>query len=136
MKLYHFTCAHGRDGIGKRGTIKPLARLVSPRVARPIDNWVWMTADPDASRDDLGLTGATLPCDRMEFLYSIGKPRNAVPWIGSPVRAAMSPVMVGMLESHGRPECWWVSRSPQKARLVRLRASDEYNAIDNTQETT
>jgi len=119
MKLYHFTCDHGRAGIGKRGTIKPVA-LLSPNARRSIDNWVWMTSDPNADRDALGLTSVTLPCDRMEFMYEVRRPLDAVPWLESKARADMSPVEVGMLESHGRPECWYVSRRCQKARLVRV----------------
>lgn len=103
--LWHFTCDHGVHGIGRRGVIRRGAYGV-----------VWLTDDPKASRDDLGLTSTMLPCDRMEFRYSV-RDHDAVRWLDSDVRAALPEKMRLDLEVGRRPSCWWVSREPVMGTL-------------------
>ena len=107
MRLYHWTCSHGFAGIGKRGLIRPHAIGV-----------VWLTDDPTATRQDLGLTSQIRPCDRMTFLYAV-ETIAAVPWLESDARARAPADRVADLESFGKPSAWWVASKPVRGVLLR-----------------
>lgn len=118
MRLWHYTCLHGRNGIGRRGIIRPMAIFPVPGVS-------WLTSDPDVDADALGLARIfTHSCDRRRFLYEVWAPR-AVRWLDSAERAALPAEELRILELvcdgvPRRPELWWVSREPVRGRLIRL----------------
>ena len=102
-RLYHFTCDHGRKGIGRRGLIRPLTKW----------KLVWLTSDPNPARDDVGLTSETglITCDRMSYRYIVDS-HSAMPWsvfreglIRDPAWAQI----VEDMEYYGKPATWWVS---------------------------
>lgn len=115
MRLWHWTCDHGRHGIGIDGQIDP----------GPAYCLVWLTSDKKATREDLGLTSTILDCDRMSFLYEVDT-ENAEPWIGSDARDRMDAGLVADLECGRRAECWWISLEAVRGRLVtpRIRRGD------------
>ena len=104
MKLYHFTCDHGREGIGARGELTPQGDhpFLGCRV-------IWLTSDPWPDRDAAGLTSDLVRCDRMEFRYVVSDLDRCRPWIGSPEREGTDPDVVADLERYGRPETWWLT---------------------------
>jgi hypothetical protein len=89
-----------------------------------------MTSDPDVEAEALGLTSLTLACNRMEYVYRIGRAAPAVPWLGSVHRERAAerartgghgwalPVFEGPYQ---RPDLWWVSDVPVMGTLVRVR---------------
>jgi hypothetical protein len=101
--LWHYTCQHGRDRIGKRGELRPNAHPWLPLLGRVI----WLTDDPTPTRDAVGLTSTTLTCDRMQYRYRVTE-TDAVPW--AQYRPAMPSDIVDDLERYGEPDTWHVAR--------------------------
>jgi hypothetical protein len=72
----------------------------------------WFTDLPEPMREALGLTSATLPCDRTEWRVTVSDPSMLIPWSrfardrGVPRRQRED------LERYGRPAHWWVSEEP------------------------
>lgn len=110
--LWHFTCEHGYAGIGERGTIGCNPHLLLPRLGQ----LVWMTDDPNPDRDDVGLTSATLSCDRMAYRYRVLSASRCIPW--NAVRHLAPAHILHDLESFGAPDTWWISRAPVRAVLA------------------
>lgn len=110
--LWHFTCDHGHDGLGKAGTLRPNRHPLAPDLG-PV---VWLTDDPDPERDAVGLTSSVfLTCDRLQFRYRVLGASRCMPW--SAVRRLVSSSVLHDLESFGKPETWWISRKPLRAVL-------------------
>ena len=109
MTLYHFTCDHGRQAIGKAGLIRPNRRAMVP-VA-------WFTDLPDPDAVELGLTSIILSCDRLAHRYRVTDASNVVPWsefgnVHPGIRAALE-------SSPGaQPDHWFVASKPVPARLA------------------
>lgn len=110
-RLWHFTCEHGYQGIGRRGLLRPNKHVLIPDLA-PV---VWLTADAAPSRDDVGLTSSYLTCDRMAYRYRVTAP-DAVRYEDITDRIPAD-VRVD-LESYGQPESWWLSFDPVPAVLA------------------
>ncbi len=109
MSLFHFTCDHGRRGIGRRGLVRP----------NPHTGIAWFTSNPSPSRDDVGLTSESLlTCDRLSFRYVVEQ-HDAEPWFGSSARESAEPDLVADLEAFGDPATWFVSTTSSLARLDR-----------------
>lgn len=100
--LWHFTCEHGRRGVGNRGKLKPNRHPLMPELG-PI---VWLTADPSPERDAIGLTSDHLSCDRMAYRYRVVA-SDAHPW--SAYRHLVVPAVAADLESFADPSSWWVA---------------------------
>ncbi|MGH9252718.1 MAG: hypothetical protein ACRD0W_24855 [Acidimicrobiales bacterium] len=107
--LWHFTCGeHGYPGIGRRGVLEPRLHKLFPQLG-PI---VWLTDDPGADREALGLTQTFIRCDRMAYRYRV-TPSYAVRW--SDVRAALvtlrvvAPRVLADLEAGREPASWWLT---------------------------
>lgn len=104
MKLYHYCCSHSAEGIRADGTLKP-----NPHPWLPVP-LVWLTDLDQPARDALGLTSATLPCDRTEYRVTVDV--AAERWtslarrIGKETREAFESTP-GVLPMH-----WWVSHAP------------------------
>ena len=65
MRLYHYTCDHGRAGIERDGFVKP-----------GLDGLVWLTDLLDVkrrskTRQALGLTSNILNCDRFVHVFEV-----------------------------------------------------------------
>ena len=107
MKLYHYTCDHGAEGITRSGFIVPARQVWLGGV--PL---VWMTDTP-ASRQALGLSSTMLKCDRMAHRFMVLEPVDAVTW--QSVRDNYPRPRVQTLEAAAgsRPARWWVSTAPQ-----------------------
>lgn len=115
--LWHYTCVHGRIALGVGGTLLPVA-LQRPDVAERVNPaaqellaMVWAT---DLSYPDpfaLGLTRATIVCDRTRFRYRV--PASAFTRYGR-VRHRMRPDLRNALESAymAEPVHWWVAFTP------------------------
>ena len=107
MKLYHFTCDHALRKIGTDGGI------LVPHVDFVVGvGVVWMTHDPHASREALGLSSHTLACDRMFARFEIPDPEDAVPW--SAIRSNYRHARILEGTKGTRPDLWWLSRLPQR----------------------
>lgn len=123
--MWHYTCAHGRAALGEGGTLlPPLWQVESvpggfPVAAYALLGLIWATPTDAPDRLALGLTSATIDCDRMRFRYSV--PAEAfTPW--GRMRHRMPTEVVDALElSPGaEPASWWVADRPvEGARLDR-----------------
>lgn len=106
--LFHYCCAHSREGILHDGLLLPNPQPFLPG-APPL---VWLT-DLDAPiRDGLGLTSDHIKCDRTEYRFSVIQTGTAVWW---PTYARMTRVPRAtrdVLESFGMPAHWYVSSAP------------------------
>jgi hypothetical protein len=120
--LYHYTCQHGRLGIGDRGEVKPL-RMHSPRAAKQLTQHpyaamlalvIWFTDLDEPARGLLGLTSHSLRCDRTQYRYRVTDPSDVERWLGSPIRRAFTQRARNSLELLGAamPAHWWVSVEP------------------------
>ena len=105
-RLYHFTCDHGHDGLGTNGTLQPQPHPLLPQLSA----LTWMTTDPNPTRDDCGLTSTMLDCDRMEYRYRVTDRRHCIPW--ARLRQLATSDVLAILESYGKPDTWWVARTP------------------------
>jgi hypothetical protein len=111
VKLYHYTCDHGAERIGPRGTLKPQP-LVGSGTAGVA---VWMTDLDVPFRDALGLTSHILDCDRTAHQYVVHEPRAVMHW--TEARKILPRQYVRALESApgAMPMHWYVSGVPQAA---------------------
>ena len=116
MTFYHYTCAHSAPLILRSGVVMPLGRLGKLAGQMPADrHWMldiaWFTDLDEPLREALGLTSATLQCDRTEWRVTVSDASTLVPW----PRFARGRVPAGQrrdLERYGRPAHWWISEEP------------------------
>jgi hypothetical protein len=106
--FYHYTCAdHGAPGIEADGFLRPNAHPML-RALGPV---VWLTdldhlTDPKA----VGLTSATLSCDRTAIRYVVFA-ADVVGLTWWPfARSVCDRAVVADLESMGYPSRWWITR--------------------------
>lgn len=109
--LWHYTCAHGREGLGESGD------LLSVHDQRPnadVPEWgflVWATDLDWPLRDALGLTSHTLRCDRARHRYRVDNPSSMMPW--GRVRSSMPHTAMALEMAPGAmPAHWFVSPFP------------------------
>lgn len=121
--LWHYTCAHTRERLGERGTLFPPLWQISnvpgglPVAAYALLGVVWATDADDPPHAALGLTSATLSCDRMAHRYSV--PREAFTRWGR-FRSRFPAELVEPLETAlgAEPALWWIAEGPvEGARL-------------------
>ena len=113
-RLFHFTCDHGREAIGRRGRLEP--QIEHPLLGCSV---VWLTTEPNPDREATGLTSRITSCDRMAYRYVVSDVAACRPWIGSPEREAVLKAgghTLMDLECFGDPEYWWITDGVQ-ARL-------------------
>lgn len=108
MTLWHRTCRDAAKVIERTGVLRP---NMHPLIGYAL---VWMADRPTRSRASLGLTSWTLSCDRMERLFEVREPVDAVRWLDC---AKAHDVPPGILGS-GDPRCWWVSEVPQTVYAI------------------
>lgn len=116
MTLFHYTCSHGRRGIGMRGFLKPMPQPVLNGV-----ELVWLTDQTEPNRCGLGLTSITLNCDRLEFRYVVQSNDTVRPWLSwMAEQPYLSASDVRALHGEDRqPEHWWISTKLLWAELDR-----------------
>lgn len=115
--LWHYTCAHGDLAIGPRGILlPPLWQIAEVPLGLPIAAYallglVWATDMDPPERAALGLTSATLSCDRMTYRYAV--PGGAFTRWGA-MRHRLPTELVDALElaSGAQPARWWVTDRP------------------------
>jgi hypothetical protein len=115
--LYHYTCEHGRESIGRRGFVLPMADH-APRAAallheryRGMATLAWFT-DLDAPvADALGLTGRTIQCDRTAYRYRVTDTAGIIAWLRTPARGTFWGRQLER-EPGSLPRHWYVTRTP------------------------
>lgn len=114
MRLFHYTCGHGFNGIVRLGVIRPNRPLWGD-----FPPLVWLTDMREPDRDALGLTSRSLPCDRLEFRFIV-KVADPIPWTPFADAADFHDEWRDALESFGSPNRWWVSLEPIPASAWRV----------------
>lgn len=118
-RLLHYTCRHGRTGIGERGWVIPVALrntgLDLTGLPEMLTCYGWFTDLTTPNRDALGLTRTTIRCDRTRYRYRVtclDDEHGLLPW--TEARRDWPRHLVLALEiSYGaRPRHWWVSPQP------------------------
>lgn len=117
--LYHYTCWHGRRGIGNSGLLIPPRRLADPASYHDWQPWqfpmldlIWLTDLPEPARYPLGLTSKTVACDRTRHRYRVAADLAEIRrWVD--VRREYPLEMREGLENApgAMPMHWWVSRA-------------------------
>lgn len=104
VRLYHFTCEHGHDGIVADGSVKP-----------GVDGFVWMTDLPKPSRKAVCLSSTILRCDRMTYRFELDPTAEGIlSWLE--YKQSLPPEIRRMWEDRlervpqCRPSNWYVSR--------------------------
>jgi hypothetical protein len=128
--LYHYTCGHGRDAIGDTGLVVPI-RISTPHAAATMDAgdhaWMadvaWFTDLPVVDRDALGLTSATIDCDRGEYRFRVLDAslctKYTEAWRSIPRRDHLA-----LSRAIGaRPAHWFIARQPVPVCLDVLQSS-------------
>lgn len=105
-RLWHFTCDHGRKGIGARGELQPYQHPMIPH----LPPMVWLTSAAQPARTAVRLTSTTLSCDRLAHRYEATDVSTAERW--TVVRRRVPAQILATLERYGRPSIWYVSFSP------------------------
>lgn len=111
--LFHYTCRHGRRGIGTRGLVLT-PRTHNPVAASAMSEYAWLATlawfttaeEPDPIH--LGLTMSTIHCDRTRFRYRVTDTSDLRRWLdvcGDYPVAEVTRLNGG---DH-RPDLWWVS---------------------------
>jgi hypothetical protein len=119
VRLFHFTCDHGRRGIGS-GTCLLLPQL-HPWLGKKL---VWLTTQAYPDRHATGLTSRYITCDRMRWRYVVTDSAACRAWLSSLERAMLDPARVRDFEvqddgTPAAPEQWWISDRPVHAQLDR-----------------
>lgn len=109
VRLYHYTCDHGRQGIGDTGVLVSAATqagrddLLFPALV------VWLTDMATPDRNALGLTSNILSCDRTRYRYRVTDATTAIPWTQY-ARLVPRWVREELEGAPGtRPVHWWIS---------------------------
>lgn len=111
MRLYHYTCGHGRDGIVADGCVRP---NVHPYL-RMLPPLVWLTDLDVPTREALGLTSTWLTCDRTQyrFAFDVSDDSGVSHWPVAAHHARLPRAVRDLLESGGAlPTHWYVAFHP------------------------
>jgi hypothetical protein len=122
-KLWHYTCHHGRAGLGDTGTLlppqlQPAALALLPPPLQVNARLIWLADLHAPRRAALGLTSHVLQCDRAQHRYRVVEAADAVPW--REARESCPPELVELLEAApgAKPWHWWVATQPVRVRYV------------------
>lgn len=115
--LYHYTCAHGRLALGEGGALLPPLWQIDeipsgfPPAALTLLGLVWATEEARPDRYALGLTSATISCDRLAHRYAVPSWQFAR-W--GRVRSRFPVAVVEALETArgAQPAMWLVAEGP------------------------
>lgn len=116
MTLYHYTCSHGRAGLGLIAELLPTADRADV-TSLGLNAWpahfVWLTDRPEPDEDALGLTRNFIACDRTAHRYRVIDDSMIVRWLDFIGDHPGYASVASLLESPGAdPSAWWVSREP------------------------
>lgn len=135
--LWHFTCSHTFDAMGRWGVLRPLVDLAPPELLEPLDDiarvmasFVWLTSNPKPTRRELNLDNPAYKCDRMEHRYRVSRKsgHTCIPW--ESVSHQWPPHLVATLRKPPlKPDAWWISphpvpvvHDPSKTNLITVRS--------------
>lgn len=121
MTFYHYTCDHGREGIGDYGVVRSIgdqrpevwsgARAEDVRLMYAL---IWVTDLPEPDILGLGLTSSILSCERWRHRYRITNDRPV--WKFTDIQYRFSPArQMDLLSGDAQPEHWFVSWRPLPA---------------------
>ncbi len=103
--LYHYTCDHGREGLGDTGHVR-----VNPE---SIWGYAWFTDLEVPYREGLGLTSGILTCDRTAHRFRVTCADDIRPWVEVRREWLKQPLGWGVLlyleSCDAMPMHWWVS---------------------------
>lgn len=110
--LWHYTCDHGRQGLGPAGTLLALAQLEPERsLQAPYDlaRLVWLTDLDTCWPEALGLTSRSISCDRTLYRYRATDQAGVTWW--PRMRRQVDPYVRQALESApgARPMHWYTA---------------------------
>src|SRR5262245_7392496 len=120
--LYHYTCRCGRRAIGKQGLVltprvhTPQAAAQFPDRYRWLTGLSWFTAAEVPDAVALGLTAATIRCDRTEFRYRVTDVSDLRRWLDV-CHEYPADVVAELNGRDHRPEWWWVADTAIPVRL-------------------
>ena len=120
LPFWHYTCDHGRAGIGESGEVKPLGQFVPDARGRLGEfGWLaemaWFTSQVRPDRRALGLTSTLSTCDRIAHRYRVLGATGLIWW---PTLAVKPSNAVDLEKAPGaRPVLWWVSFAPVPVEL-------------------
>jgi hypothetical protein len=122
--IYHYTCGHGRRALGEAGTVRALAewnrgaaKLLDLAGSSAIGTLSWFTDLDVPVVEALGLTRATIYCDRTRYRYRVVEDDLGlvVPWLDSPRRAGW---LLNLEHPRGvMPRHWFVATEPVRVVL-------------------
>lgn len=119
--FYHYTCDHGRKGIGDYGVIHPTGALFSVMSTagltddeRLMRSLLWATDLPEPDIEGLGLTSEILSCERWTHRYRITNPMPLMRFTDMQYRFSLE-AQKGLLEGPVKPEHWFASWKPLPA---------------------
>lgn len=107
MTFYHYTCDHGRAGIGDSGKLLPNGSDDMPLV-------VWVTDLPEPDLVGLGLTSTILSCERWKYRYRVTDERSILPYHQMQHQIDWR-VQLSLHHAGSMPEHWFVSFRPLAA---------------------
>jgi hypothetical protein len=127
--FYHYTCDHGRAGIGEKGVLRPMHQLV-PGVLETAESederlmfsLIWVTDLPDPDIDGLGLTKKMLSCERWKHRYRIANPLPLMRFTDMQYRFTPQAQM-GLTKGDAKPDHWFVSWVPLPAVYAPIEVS-------------
>jgi len=111
MRLYHYTCGHGRDGILADGYVRPNTHVYLPM----LPPFIWLTDLDVPTREALGLTSVWLTCDRTEyrFDFELSDESGVRHWPAVAHDARLPRPVRDLLEDGGAlPQHWYVLGKP------------------------
>lgn len=119
--FWHYTCAHGRQGIGTLGVLRSPG-VLKPEARRPglsederlMLALIWVTDLPVPDIEGLGLTKQILSCERWTHRYRITNHRPIMPFADMQYRFSLDAQM-DLLTGDAKPEHWFVSWKPLPA---------------------
>ncbi len=113
MKLYHWTCNHGRPGIEASG-------VVEPRFLRGLGTLAWFRSGPHPDPLRTGLlsrcSGVGTDRYRAAWRFVVLEPEKCQPWRSSDARKKSESWAPRQIERLGNPWNWYVAT--ESARVV------------------
>jgi hypothetical protein len=110
VDLWHFTCDHGRAGLGDAGELVPAVKIDPALFVWWPSCYVWLSTLDAPDRAALGLTSAFLACDRSKYRYRVTDSSMCYRWQFA--RGRHLDNVTALLESDANPALWWVATDP------------------------
>lgn len=113
MRLYHYTCSHGAEGIRKDLCLKGNPHPLMPESYGPL---IWLTDLDSPDRQALGLTSRLLRCDRTTHRVTVDT-ELALHW--PEFARTLSRRLRDLLEQDAKPIHWYVG-GPHRIAAIRV----------------